>query len=78
MAKDSASMVAPQPPKDGRLQPVEQLAAERGVSDCTLAGMRRANGWAPGKQVTIDEFETAMMAFAARRMGSGTQSGGRK
>ncbi len=70
--KKPASMVAPKP--DG-LQPVEELAAERGMPRPALAGMCRANGWAEGKQLTATEFETAMTAYVRRPMGSGRSKG---
>lgn len=51
------------------LQPVAQLAVERGVPAHAIAGMSRANGWAEGKQVTAEEFETAMEAYKNKPMG---------
>jgi hypothetical protein len=66
-----ASMVAPHPPATGGLKPVEDLAAESGMTPATLAGLRRATGWAPGKQVSGPEFEAAAEAFKSRRMGGG-------
>ncbi|HOS77605.1 MAG TPA: hypothetical protein PLL15_06140 [Syntrophales bacterium] len=65
------SMVAPHPPTTGGLKPVEELAAERGMNPAILAGLQRATGWAPGKQVRPDEFEAAARAFENRRMGGG-------
>lgn len=65
------SMVAPLPPVPGRLQTIDELAAERGVPAPQLAGMCRANNWAEGKQLTAAQFETAMTSYAQRRMGAG-------
>jgi hypothetical protein len=69
--KKGASMVAHHPPTDGKLHPVEELAAAAEMPTHALAGMCRANGWAHGKHLTVAEFETAMEAFAKRQMGSG-------
>ena len=65
------SMVAAHPPVDGKLHPVEELAAESVMPAHAVAGMCRANGWVPGKQLTVTEFETAMEAYKSRPMGSG-------
>lgn len=65
------SMVAPHPPVDGTLQPVEARAAACGMTAAAYAGMCRANRWAPGKQVTAAEFDAAREAFEQRPMGSG-------
>lgn len=69
--RKGSSMVAPHPPTDGKLHPVEDLAAESGMPAHAVAGICRANGWAPGKQLTVAEFETAMEAYKTRPMGSG-------
>lgn len=70
--KRPISMVAPKSrAQQERLQPVDELGAERGMPAPSLAGMCRANGWAEGKQVTATELETAMTAYASRPMGSG-------
>jgi hypothetical protein len=76
MSKESmrkgVRMVAPQPPADGKLHPVEELAKQAGVSAGTVAGLSRAKGWAPGKCVTAAEFEAALGSFQNRPMGSGS------
>lgn len=70
--KRPASMVAPKSrAQQERLQPLDELAGERGMPAPMLAGMCRANGWADGKQVTATEFETAMTAYVRRPMGAG-------
>ena len=69
--KVPTSMVAPKSRAQEKLQPVAELAGERGMPATSLAGMCRANGWADGKQVTASEFETAMTAYTRRPMGSG-------
>lgn len=75
MAKDNVKkgtgMVAPHPPADGKLHPVEDLAQGNGVSAGVLAGVARAKGWAPGKCVTASEFVAALESFQTRPMGSG-------
>lgn len=75
MARDDrrrgASMIAPHPPTDGTLHLVEDLAAASGMPPHAVAGICRANGWAPGRQVTAAEFEAARAAYASRPMGSG-------
>lgn len=69
--KKGDSMVAPHPPADGRLHLVEDLAAGSGMPAHAIAGMCRANGWMPGKQLTVAEFEAARAAYVRRPMGSG-------
>uniref|UniRef100_C6E6Q6 Uncharacterized protein n=1 Tax=Geobacter sp. (strain M21) TaxID=443144 RepID=C6E6Q6_GEOSM len=70
--KRPTGMVAPKSTaQEQRLQPVEELAAERGVPAHALAGMRRYYGWADGKQVSAEEFESKMAAYRVRPMGSG-------
>jgi hypothetical protein len=68
-SKRPGSMVAPK--SQEQLQPVEDLAAERGMPEHALAGMMRANGWVEGKQMTGLAFESAMTAYIKRPMGSG-------
>ena len=65
------SMVAPKSKEQEKLQPLAELAAERGMPAPALAGMCRAHSWAEGKQVTATEFETAMDAYRNKPMGSG-------
>lgn len=64
-------MVAPHPLVIGELKPVEDLAAECGMKPALLAGLRRATGWAVGKQVSPSEFTAGVEAFKLRRMGGG-------
>jgi hypothetical protein len=72
MSKETPnSMIAPKSKAQEKLQPVDELAAERGMPATSLAGMCRVNGWAQGKQLTATEFETAMTAYIKRPMGSG-------
>ena len=65
------SMVAPSPTGKEGLRPVEELATERGYQPWYLAGLRRAAGWAPGKQVTVAEFDGAVKRFERRPQGGG-------
>jgi hypothetical protein len=65
------SMVAPSPVNQEPLQPIDKLAAERGVPPHALAGMCRYYGWAEGKQLAASEFEAKMDAYRVRPMGSG-------
>ncbi len=65
------SMVAPKSTAQEKLQPMDELAAERGMPTAQMIGMFRANGWADGKQLTATVFETAMTAYMSRPMGSG-------
>ncbi len=69
--KKPVSMVAPKSKAQERLQPVDELAAERGMPAPALAGMMRANGWVDGKQLTGSEFECAMDSYIRKPMGSG-------
>lgn len=67
-----ATMEAPHPKQQAtKLQAVEALAAARGLKPWYLAGLRRAAGWAPGKQVGPDEFAQAVEDFNRRRQGGG-------
>jgi hypothetical protein len=63
-------MVAPRP-APVPMQPVTELAAERNVPQTALAGMCRHYNWAEGKQLSADEFESAMTAYQAKPMGCG-------
>jgi len=66
------SMVAPKSAaQELRLQPVTVLAMERGVPEHAIAGMCRFYGWAEGKQLTAEDFESAMNAYRVRPMGQG-------
>lgn len=69
--KRGSAMVAPHPPADGKLHPIEELAEQTGTSATRLAGVARAKGWCPGKCVTTAEFDEAVAAFGERPMGSG-------
>lgn len=70
MAKEPTSMIAPKSRAQEKLQPIAELAAERGVPATAMAGMCRANNWAEGKQLTATDFEAAMTAYIQRPMGS--------
>lgn len=66
------SMVAPQSREQASaLYLVEDLASERNLASWFVAGLRQATGWAEGKRVTREEFDTAAARFAARPQGSG-------
>lgn len=66
------SMVAPKSREQANaLYLVEDLAAERNLASWFVAGLRQATGWAAGKQVTREEFDTAVGRFSARPQGSG-------
>ena len=69
--KSGFAMVAPHVKPDGKIHPVEELAAEAGMSAAELAGLRRSTGWALGKQVSTGEFNEAVDKFLSRPMGSG-------
>lgn len=70
---EAASMVAPKSREQvgAALFLVEDLAAERNYASWFVASLRQATGWAPGKQVTQDEFNMAVTRFSARAQGSG-------
>jgi len=66
------NMMAPRAAaREVQLQPLEELARERGVPAHALAGMCRAYGWAEGKQVSAEEFDAKVIAYRVRPMGSG-------
>jgi hypothetical protein len=64
-------MARPRKKVVGELQPVVKLAAKRAIPGWELAGLMRAAGWAEGKQVTADEFDSALQRFRERRIGGG-------
>lgn len=70
-AKAGTAMVAPRPTGKEGLRPVEELAAERGLKPWYLAGLRRSANWAPGKQVTVAQFDAVVKRFNARPLGGG-------
>lgn len=45
------------------LKGIEQLKADHKVSDAVFEGMKAANGWKTGKQVTEAEFTKACENF---------------
>ena len=75
--KSEASMVAPHPLGKGKkkteegLKPVEDLAEEAKLKPWETAGLLRAAGWAEGKQVTKNEFDSVLSAFRCRPQGGG-------
>lgn len=50
---------------------VEDLAMARKLPSWELAGLRHATGWRAGKQVSEDEFESALELFRSRPVGGG-------
>lgn len=52
-------------------QPIEILAQGANMPAWELAGVRRALGWAEGKQVTQTVFDQALAAFRKRPQGGG-------
>lgn len=53
------------------IQPVEELAEAEGIKSWEVAGLMRAAGWSPGKQVTAGEFDLALARFRKRPQGGG-------
>ena len=43
-----------------QLVPIEELKVEFGISEAVFAGVKLANKWAEGKEVTKEEFESAV------------------
>ncbi|MBI4621042.1 MAG: hypothetical protein HY739_12925 [Desulfobacterales bacterium] len=70
-------MIAPHPLGKGKkkieedLKPVEDLAEEAELKPWETAGLARAAGWTEGKQVTKNEFDSAVSAFRCRPQGGG-------
>ena len=62
----AGSMIAPHP---NRLRPVEELAKAANLKAWETAGLMRAAGWAPGKQVDELAFNAGLIAFRKRPMG---------
>ena len=63
---------ATSPPKSsGGLMPVEELAEAKNIKSWEVAGLMRAAGWAPGKQVTKEDFDQTLGRFRRRPQGGG-------
>lgn len=62
------------PAASNELKPVEHLAKEKNIKTWELAGLMRAAGWAPGKQVAEGEFDLALNKFRRRPQGGGKLS----
>ncbi len=58
--------------KKAAMFPVEDLAKKKGLKPWYLAGLRRAAGWKPGKEVSAAEFEKTVEKFNTRPQGGGT------
>lgn len=54
-----------------QVRPVETLAEEANVPAWELAALRQATGWAEGRQVTQDEFDSALGQLRNRPVGGG-------
>ena len=59
------------PATSKELKPVEDLAGAKNIKSWELAGLMRAAGWAPGKQVSEDEFDLVLDRFRKRPQGGG-------
>lgn len=57
--------------KKPQLHELEELAAMRGVPAWELAGMMRAAEWAKGRQVSAEQFDSALAKFRKRPQGGG-------
>jgi hypothetical protein len=53
------------------LQDVDELIRTHGLPAWQGAALCRFAGWAPGKTVSVTEFETALAGLAKRPMGGG-------
>lgn len=53
------------------LQDVDELIRTHGLPAWQGAALCRFAGWAPGKTVSVAEFETALAGLAKRPMGGG-------
>ena len=53
------------------LLPVEEIARARDLPSWETAALMAAAGWAPGKQVSENDFEDALKAFRNRPQGGG-------
>lgn len=58
------------PPKP-ELHDVAELGRNKGMKPHEIAGLTVAKGWAPGRQVSEEEFDAALEAFRNRRQGGG-------
>lgn len=61
----------PEPIKSGELRLVEEHARAQGVQTWELAALRQAASWAPGKQVSAEQFGQALARLRGRACGSG-------
>ena len=57
--------------KSAALENMDELAARFRVPQWQQAALVRFMGWAPGKRVSAQEYETALDALLSRRMGGG-------
>lgn len=57
--------------KSAVLENMDELAARFRVPQWQQAALVRFMGWAPGKRVSAQEYETALDALLSRRMGGG-------
>lgn len=55
--------------KDAVFKNIESLKEEHSVSDAVFEGVKAANGWKPGKQVTCGEFLEACERFRSAPAG---------
>ena len=66
MVKNAADQRIP-----GRLFPVEQLAESCGLPAWETAALTAAAGWANGKQLSEEQFQTVLANFRRRPQGGG-------
>lgn len=59
----------PQAVTTAAAEPVEVLAERLDTPAWVVAGMKAANGWGEGKQLTEAEFKRAVTAWLGRPMG---------
>lgn len=57
------------------LQPIETLAAAEQTPAYLVAGVKAANGWGQGKELTLAEYRQALEAFLKGPMTGGTHNG---
>jgi len=57
--------------KPGQLRPVEDIARDQGLPLWEQAALRQAAGWAPGRQVSAEQFGAALAKLRSRACGSG-------
>lgn len=76
---EAAPTVAESMAQTPELKTIEELQKEHEIKRAVFAGACAANGWKPGKQITEENFLSAITAFTGAPMHGGkSKKGARK